>query len=268
MRPEKGARASGIENCRADNRPPPLASQAQTQVTVARERRPGDFSDQVAADTGFQTLDSSGVKPGSVDRSIRGPFLWEEMQAAVRLSRDYGGHRVLAELLGITREAIQRAGGLGLLRITTEGRYFEPAKHGGDLVAVVPAFELDIANSEPELVDLIAFRTSDPTQTWIRTGWARALGGWNGDLVRDATPIWRLPDDPPLPALKIYRTPLSWLRAACDGVCVLNPAWTEHVLAEIGRIQPEDVDHAHEVFRELRERPGSLPKIVVPRRAS
>ena len=192
-----------------------------------------------------------------------GTDLWYEMQVAVRSTRGYGGLPALAGALGITRKAIDNAGGIGLLRVTASGRFFEPAADG-DLAVIVPDYRINEDSTGAELFDLVAFRIDNPSRTWIRTGYARALGLSNADAVRDATPIWRLPNDPPPPVLKLYRTPLSWLRAACDGSCILSPTWTEYVLGAIGRVLPEDDRHAHELHRELHGRPARLPQIVLP----
>lgn len=193
-----------------------------------------------------------------------------EMRLTVRGTRHYGGLPALAGALGITHEAIKSAGGLGILKITTdlkittEGRYFEPAANGdGHLAVIVPVYEIN-SDGGAVLVDLVASRIDAPSRTWIRTGYARALGSWNADAIRDATPIWRLPSDPPLPVLMLYRTPLSWLRAACDGTCIINSTWAEYVLGGIGRVQPEDDGHARDLHRELTGRPTRLPQIVVP----
>lgn len=210
------------------------------------------------SDSRFNTYVGSLAAGGSAD-------LWFEMQMAVRSTHHYGGLSALAGALDVTREAIRYAGGLGLLRIATTGRYFEPAAPGGDLAVIVPDYRIDEDGDGAELVDLVAFRVGNQSRTWVRTGYARALGAWNADAILDATPNWRLPNDPPPPVLRLYRTPLSWLRALCDGACILNPAWAEYLLGGIGRVQPEGDRHAHDFHRVLRKHPVSLPRIVVPR---
>lgn len=186
--------------------------------------------------------------------------LWFEMRMAVRNTRNFGGLPALAEVLGVTRAAIQNAGGIGVFRVDTTGRYFGPAASGGDLVAIVPVFEIG-PDGEAALVDLVAFRTNDPSRTWIRTGLARALGLWYADAIRAATPIWRLPSDPPPPVLKLYATPLSWLHAACNGACILNTVWVDYVLSGVEAVVAENALHARHLHEALPKR--GLPKILL-----
>ena len=120
---------------------------------------------------------------GNLDAGGSADLLFE-MQMAVRGTRAYGGLPALARVLGITHEAIKNAGGVGVLRITTEGRYFEPVAAGGDLAVVVPVYEIK-DDGGAELTDLVAFRIDAPSRTWIRTGYARALGLWLLDSLHD-----------------------------------------------------------------------------------
>ncbi|MCH7656530.1 MAG: hypothetical protein IIC95_11215 [Chloroflexi bacterium] len=155
---------------------------------------------------------------------------------------------------------MRQTGGVGVLRIATEGRFFEPAATGGDLAVIVPDYRID-EDGGAELVDLIGFRINTPSKTWVRTGHTRALGSWHADAIRDAMPIWRLPNDPPPPVLKIYRTPLSWLRAACDGACILNTDWVDYVLSGVEAVVAENALHARHLHEALPKR--GLPKILL-----
>ncbi len=125
------------------------------------------------------------------------------------------GDRRLLEQHGVTREAIHRAGGLGVARISAPGRLWMPEPTG------TPAFVLPVWDGpapsiyrgvgHPVLVDLIAWRPDDPTRWWYRTGDGDALGVEHLDLAH--TEGW---------PICFATTPLEWLRGNCHGACLLE----------------------------------------------
>ena len=122
----------------------------------------------------------------------------------------------LLESLGVGREAIHRAGGFAVTRISTGGRLWAPEMTG------TPAFILPVWNGpapsiycgveSPMLIDMIAWRPDDPTHWWFRLdGIDMVLGADNLDLAHTAgRPI------------SLHQTPLDWLRAECRGACLLD----------------------------------------------
>jgi hypothetical protein len=97
---------------------------------------------------------------------------------------------------------------LGVARIAaTKGGTYSPDPDG-ELALIVPAYEGDV------LVDLVAFKSSEPERWWLRTGNGWALGLeyvldpylWHGETA------------------ELHKTPLAWLQGGCTGLCVVD--WT------------------------------------------
>ncbi len=78
----------------------------------------------------------------------------------------------------------------------------------GDLGLIVPEGEPEVPGWA-WIDDLIAFMPDNPSRWWRRRGEVDLLGAAN------ITP-WRLSP------LVIYETPLSWLQAGADGICVVD----------------------------------------------
>ena len=139
-----------------------------------------------------------------------------------------GDLQLLAEL-GVAREAIHRAGGLAVARISTVGRVWMSEPNG------TPAFILSIWNDttpsiycgveNPVLIDMIAWRPDDPTRWWYRLGEVDvALGAEHLDLAH--VEHW---------PITLARSPLDWLQGNCRGACLLGyceAAWTAEQFAE------------------------------------
>ena len=122
----------------------------------------------------------------------------------------------LLESLGVTREAIHRAGGQAVARIGTAGRLWMPEPTG------TPAFVLPVWNGpapsiyqaveHPLLIDMIAWRPDDPATWWYRQGEVYlVLGDAHLDLAHaEGWPIC------------FATTPLDWLRGNCRGAVLLG----------------------------------------------
>ncbi len=127
----------------------------------------------------------------------------------------HGDHRLL-EQHGVTREAIQRAGGLAVARIGTVGRLWVPEPTGTPAfilpvwAGVAPSIYQVVEN--PVLIDMIAWRPDDPASWWYRQGEVDVdLGAGHLDLAHvEGWPI------------SLHRTPLGWLRAGCRGAVLLD----------------------------------------------
>jgi hypothetical protein len=62
---------------------------------------------------------------------------------------------------------------------------------------------------------------------------------------------------------RVWRTPLSWFRADCEGLVMLTPERGKHyrLLSQLqGGIITEDDDHAREA-RDIIERPWPAPRV-------
>ena len=120
------------------------------------------------------------------------------------------------EDLGVTREAVHRAGGLGWARITTTGRLYRPADAGD--VAIIqpvwagPAPSIYQGVEDPLLADLIAWRPQEPTRWWYRHGDCQAILGAD-NLALAHSENW---------PICFAMTPLDWLRANCHGAVLLE----------------------------------------------
>ena len=125
------------------------------------------------------------------------------------------GDRRLLEQRGVTREAIHRAGGLAVARISTAGRLWTPEPTGAPAfilpVWAGPAPSIYQAVGNPVLIDMIAWRPDDLACWWYRTGEGDALGIDNLDLAHIEG--WPITFEP---------TPLDWLRAGCRGAVLLD----------------------------------------------
>jgi hypothetical protein len=132
----------------------------------------------------------------------------QEMWLAVGNVRQ--GHLDRIEALGVSKGAIAALGAvqppLGVQRILwlPDGLY-EPDP-GGEAAAILPVCEMN-AFGLVEVVDLVAWKTGEPScWSWrIGQGWAL------GDFLLD--------DDLPVP---VVATPLDWLKAAGDSLCILD----------------------------------------------
>ena len=126
------------------------------------------------------------------------------------------GDRRLLEQQGVTREAIHRAGGLAVARISTVGRLWTPSPTGRPAFVLPvwdgPAPSIYCGVEDPLLADLIVWRPDAPARWWYRLGEIDVdLGAENLDLAH--TEGW---------PISLHLTPLDWLRADCRGTVLLD----------------------------------------------
>ena len=116
---------------------------------------------------------------------------------------------------GVTREALHRAGGVAVARISTTGRLWMPEPTGTPAfilpVWAGPAPSIYYGVENPVLIDMIAWRPDDPARWWYRTGEGAVLGIDNLDLAH--TEGW---------PISLHRTPLEWLKTGCRGAVLLD----------------------------------------------
>lgn len=121
--------------------------------------------------------------------------------------------------IGVTGAGIARAGLLGLVRMETDGEHWQPEESGNPAL-IIPA---GVDNSFNNIVDMIALQTSNPDIWWSRTGLSPMLGFEN--LSRSMFYGTQL---------TLHANPLEWLKADCEGICLLDwdmylPVWLSGV---------------------------------------
>ena len=175
-----------------------------------------------------------------------------------------GGVYLIDELLSALAapplEQIQKLVGVGVppattcmtgaARIQASGEYYQPDQDG------FPAWIIPCMD-QGETCDLLAFTSNEPGRWWTRLGEGAFVGG---DALGDA-----VMDEP----VRVFRTPLSWLRAGApsDGLVVVDVdhKLARRVLADYPIIA-EDIAHGDELERELTV--VQRPRISVPRKAA
>lgn len=107
------------------------------------------------------------------------------------------------------------------------------------------------------LIDLVAFRSSTPSDWILRTGLGWALG-----MDRGLGPhTW---GDPPT----VHETPLDWLRADCSGICVLDWSAPElHSLKGLARLACA-TDGLRSTLRRHLTRDPNLPELFTVSRGT
>ena len=150
-----------------------------------------------------------------------------EFEAAYRNRTQ--AHRAHLAAAGITFEAMLRAGDLGVERIATTGRNYMPSPEGFPAIIVAAwspaAPSIYCAVEDPEIVDLIAFRTDDPGCWWYRNGEPDLILG--EDHYLDAIEAGA--------SLRPFDSPLAWLRGGCAGAVFLDDVearWSSERCAE------------------------------------
>jgi hypothetical protein len=135
----------------------------------------------------------------------------------------------------------------GVLRAEAVGDGLFQASNDGSPHLILPVLE------DGELVDLIAFRAADPGGWLLRSGegWCLGLADGLSSLV------WR-------DAVNLHATPLDWLRAEGDGLCILD--WSAALdirqLDVLPHIICADQTTADNLRRAM-TRPVRLPRISV-----
>ena len=171
-----------------------------------------------------------------------------------------------AELLNLAQPSVDYCRGQGIdwiatapacgglfmapIRLTPGRRFeFDP---DGILAAVCEA----IGEDATSILDLVAWSTTKPHRFRTAFGAAPALG-----MAAACNPATYFGDRP----LRLFRTPLAWLQAACDGAVLLDPERGARWLLDIptSKLAAEDDDHAAEIVR-LRQALLDEQSIVVP----
>lgn len=138
---------------------------------------------------------------------------------------------------------------LGCCTIETDGDLFTPAEAGRPCV-ICPVID------GGEVIDLCAFRPSEPHRWWLRLGGHWAIGA-------DALDRLGVGQE-----MSVYRTPLDWLRAGAPetGLCIFDWQLAARKLSGV-QLLADSLEHGHELARRL-TLPEVRPSISVPAKLS
>jgi len=132
-------------------------------------------------------------------------------------------------------------------------RFALPDGHGAETVtaAVVEA----LASDGRTPMDLCAWSLGDPRDIRTLYGQCAVLG--LSQAFDASTYIF---DEP----LVIHKTAQDWLRAGCDGACIITPRLAARTLMDVpGPIAAQDAGHAA-ALRKMIQAPAERVKIVIP----
>jgi len=160
--------------------------------------------------------------------------------------------------LGVPRISIDYFQMIGIARIRVEEPLYVPDPHGSPaLITPVCTHYPDTAETpRPDvypfignLADLVAWDPRTPESWALRAGAATWLG---------AIPTQYCGPEP----VRVWRSPLNWFRARCEGLVVLTQERLEifRLLAGCAALLAEDEDHAVEL-REILDQPFPAPPV-------
>jgi len=170
-----------------------------------------------------------------------------------------------AEFLGLARPSVRycrehgldwatieaACGGVFLAPIRPDRSWFDFDPEGGE-AAICEA----LADDGATVVDLVAWSLTRPDRVVTAVGAAAVLG--EAVAANPATGFGGAP-------LRIFRTPLAWLRARCDGVVILDPTRGGRWLADVPFDTVAAEDEAHALHLDaMRRAPLERQTIVVP----
>lgn len=189
---------------------------------------------------------------------------FEAAQAAMTAA-----HRERLHSLGVERWVTDPGCRLiGAARVRFAGQRFEPAPDDGEPAVILAVRGEDgpttLDNVDPiraavlgeQILDLIAFTTTRPDRWALRVGAVDHVGYMPPQIV--------LADDPTDGATWFWGSPLAWLVAGCDGVCILtgDPAKIRSIATSARRPYCEDPELAGRL-RAIAARPQAVPQFAV-----
>lgn len=167
-----------------------------------------------------------GWKREALERSAIGPSLGNPLErtlAIAALRMPFAGVAML-ETLGVPRGFVGRmtgAGDVGRVRcLISADRLWHADESGRPHLAVAVRDEWGV------LEDICAFSSDTPDEWALQRGATAMLGRDRFALARSGA----------ADRLRLFATPLDWLRGEGDGICVLD--WTKGVLAELRGLGP------------------------------
>lgn len=172
------------------------------------------------------------------------------------IRREFASHRPLTQKqlaaladLGVTAETLVAAGAVRAARVHFRRDVYEPAQEGdrGTAVLLIPVY------ADETIIDICAVDPAPPHRFATRDGRAELLGeDDNRCLMGGALPVWR--------------NPIHWLRAGCDGVVLLRTQSAWRLFFHMPRLLAEDFQHAEELNRRMKP-PRWKGHVVLPAEA-
>lgn len=168
---------------------------------------------------------------------------------------------------GLTAHLLELVGGGGVCRatLTASTGTWEPDPDGGERVLVVPVWDgpachPELASYHPaDIIDLVAWRPSDPATLYLRLGIVTVLGVDGLRQARDtASP------------LRLHRTVEGFVRGGGEvsgeypAAVLLVPSLAWLHLRDLPAVIADDIDHGTELERLLLSGRPPLPPIRVP----
>ena len=153
--------------------------------------------------------------------------------------------------LGVPCAESLATGLMGVVSAEISGDLWQPMEGGKELLTVG-------VEQDGGIVDIVAFRPSEPDCWYLRRGTAWALGEDHIHYMRGG---WSRADS----TIFLAATPMDWLRGFMHGACVIN--WTPEAvltLRDAVRIQVSSPAYARALRLEL-SRPPALPPIELYR---
>lgn len=131
------------------------------------------------------------------------------------------------------------------------GGRFEFADNGD------PGFVCEAVAADGEaIIDLIAWHLDNPARPFTMFGRCGLLGLWHAN----APGTYFMGG-----ALRLYRSPLSWLQGRCEGAAIVDRTRAGRQLLDVpGRIAAEDQAHGREIAGLLRAAADIDNKVIAP----
>lgn len=129
----------------------------------------------------------------------------ESRLARQNWTRNHDGHLARA---GISTKAAFGAGGLGVQRVSTTGRLFQPSPEGFPAI-IIAIRDIGLA---PDTLDLLAVRIDAPDRWWARLGEAGLILGEDHYLAAVSEGE----------GVRVFDSPVAWLRGGCNGCVFLD----------------------------------------------
>jgi hypothetical protein len=172
-------------------------------------------------------------------------------------NRDDG--KGLLQRLGLNYRAVLNVGAIGILPIEPcNGGLFQIVE-GGRLAIILPVADerpLSAWEGSPSpIYDLLAFFPEHPEQWFLRIGGAAMLGmeTVNSTLLKIEQ----------MKGLRLYSTPLSWLRNECEGAVILKPDQALVYLWPFKEVITDDFSQASAVYHALHSPLPDIPKVMI-----
>ena len=161
--------------------------------------------------------------------------------------------------IGVTsRGAIATGLYIGRQRVTTlpgePPALYEPDELGTEHL-IVPVIE------GGAVADLLAFRAEKPERWWLRTG----IGAVLGQDTIDRAEFFNDPKHPEDPegSIRVFRSPLSWLRAECAGCVILDWRVATSRLAGVREVVAEDLGIGEKISRAFAVPRGPIIRVSI-----